>query len=303
MALGYVCMNRQLRQLDEPLRCNRTIQKKTWESEGLERASEVSLQNVCDLVEILKWNVEQDIQFYRCSSMLFTWNSEYDLRELPDWSEISSKLVEAGRIVRENDMRFSFHPAQWCALASPTESTRENAAEDLNNHAAWMDAMGLPQTPEYPINIHVGGYYGDKEATAERWIENWKKLDTGARRRLTIENDDGVNEWSVSELVETIGEYVPVTFDYHHHSFSGEISYRDAFELAKETWPCRPVTHYSEPACLWGSDKNPVSHSHIVSDMPRWLAEESDVMLEAGSKEGAIFWIRKHRPDLTRINS
>lgn len=302
MALGYACMNRTLRDRTKSIRCNRNMQQATFEDRGLDYASELALENVRDLVRILKWNISHEISFYRCTSHLFPWNSEYSLSELPDWPEISYHLNTAGELITEHDIRFSFHPSHYVKLASDSPDTLSRAIEDLNNHGAWMDVIGLPQTPEYPINIHVGGVYGDKEKTAQRLRDNLELVDSSVRDRLTLENDDRAGGWSISELVREFGDLVPITFDYHHHQFSSELPYRRGFELARETWPCRPVTHYSEPARLWETDQNPVAHSEVVQDLPEWLVRDSDVMLEAGEKERSIFWIRKHRPDLTRIN-
>jgi len=87
--LGYACMNLTLREHDPPLRCNRGMQQKTWESRGLDYASELAVQNFSDLREILRWNVDHDIYFYRCTSELVPWNSQFELTDLPDYDEIA----------------------------------------------------------------------------------------------------------------------------------------------------------------------------------------------------------------------
>lgn len=286
--VGYACMNLTLREESPSVRCNRDMQKKTWESEGLRKASRLALQNTRDLVKILTWNISQDIYFYRCTSDFFPWNSEYELQELPNWTKIQENLQLAGDIIKQHDIRFSFHPSYWCKMASKSEETLLRAVEDLNNHGKWLDSMGLPQTNEYPINIHIGGVYGDKEETAQRFRNNLDLLDGGARRRLTVENDDSVNGWSVDDLVSSVGDLVPVTFDYHHHQFSSEVPRREAFENTLPTWDCTPVTHYSEPRCLWGSDSKPQAHSDHISEIPTWLLDRSDVMVEAKKKDKAI---------------
>lgn len=287
--LGYPCMNRTLR---PEYRCNRTIQQKTWESQGIDRAAELVEQNTRDLLRILTWNINHDIGFYRCTSMMVPWHSEYRLHDLPNWDRVSANLEEAGRVVRRADLRFSFHPSHWVAISSPSEDTAENALVGLHNHARWMDAMGLPQTDRYPINIHVGGTYDDKSTTARRFHERLDRADAGVRDRLVVENDDRPNGWTTTELVENFGDRIPVTFDYHHHGLSSTVPYRVAFDRASETWDHRPVTHYSEPARLWGEDQRPQAHSEWVAQIPSWLLRESDVMIEAGAKERAIEELR-----------
>jgi UV DNA damage endonuclease len=116
---------------------------------------------------------------------------------------------------------------------------------------------------------------------------------------LTVENDDEASLWSVPELVEEVGDEVgvPVVFDYHHHSFTDRgLTYREGFRQAASTWgDVRPATHYSEPARLHGEpDAKPQTHSEYVADLPNWLREQSDVMIEAGAKERAVLRLREN---------
>lgn len=294
--LGYACMNLTLRENDPPLRCNRGMRKKTWESRGLHYASELAVQNFSDLYEILRWNVDHGIYFYRCTSELVPWNSQFKLTELPDYEEIARIAADCGRVIRDNDMRFTFHPDHWCKLASESVETVENSIRDLEVHGSWLDLLGLPRTPYYSINVHIGAHYNDKEATAARFRNAVDSLSPAARQRLTVENDDKEGLWSVPELVTAVAEPlgVPVVFDYHHHQFTSRgLTYREAFELAAQTWgDVRPVAHYSEPARLYGQDARPQAHAEYVSSVPDWLLDGADVMLEAKSKERALLRYR-----------
>jgi UV DNA damage endonuclease len=67
-----------------------------------------------------------------------------------------------------------------------------------------MDLMGLPQSTEYPINIHLGGAYGDKESSMIRFCENFKSLSESAKKRLIVENDDKASMFSVKDLYEGV---------------------------------------------------------------------------------------------------
>ncbi|SFK69455.1 UV-damage endonuclease [Halogranum rubrum] len=296
MVLGYACMNHTLRERETPLRCNRGMQRKTWQSKGLPYASDLTLKNFRDLREILAWNRDNDISFYRCTSDLVPWHSQYDLEELPDYDEIRDVARECGEFVVDNGMRLTFHPDHWCKLASESEETVENSLRTLENHGEWLDLLGLDRSPYYAINVHIGAHYGDKAATAERFRAAVERLSPAARERLTVENDDTESCWSVPELVAEVSDPldVPTTFDYHHHQFTDRgLSYRDAFDRAKVTWPVRPISHYSEPQRLHdGTDARPQAHSEYVADVPAWLTDESDVMLEAGAKERALLALR-----------
>jgi UV DNA damage endonuclease len=293
--LGYPCLNHTLRDRDPPLRCNRDMQKKTFEERGPAYASELALQNFRDLQAILQWNADNGIEFYRCTSTLVPWNSQFDLRELPDYEEIRTIAEACGETIREEGMRLTFHPDYWCRLASDSADTRSNSKQAVEYHADWLDLMELDRSPYYGINVHVGATYGDKSATASRFRAAIDDLSAGARSRLTVENDDNEGLWSVPELVDVLqGTGVPVVFDYHHHTFTDRgLTYREGFERAAETWgEIRPATHYSEPARLHGADARPQAHAEFVSQVPGWLCERSDVMIEANGKERAVFRAR-----------
>jgi UV DNA damage endonuclease len=195
-------------------------------------------------------------------------------------------------------MRLTFHPDHWCKLASTDPETVERAVTAVEYHADWLDLLGLDRSPYYGINVHIGATYGDKAATAERFREVVERLSPGARARLTVENDDTEGLWSVPELVGAVGDLVPVVFDYHHHTFTDRrLTYREAFDLARSTWgDVRPATHYSEPARLHDDpDSRPQAHADHVADLPDWLREASDVMVEAGAKERAVLRVREER--------
>lgn len=299
MMLGYPGLNRTLRDRDPPLRCNRDMRKATWDERGLAYASELACKNIDHLHAILQWNRAHQILFYRCSSTLVPWNSQFDLQELPDYEQFTDQAQQCGDLITAAGMRLTFHPDYWCKLASGSADTRDRARRAIEYHAEWLDAMGLPASPYCGINVHIGATYGDKAATAERFCEMVRQLSPLARARLTVENDDKEGLWSVPELVDSVSDEVgvPVVFDYHHHSFTDlGYTYREAFDLAASTWDeVRPVAHYSEPARLRDPDAKPQAHAEYVADLPDWLQARADVMIEAGAKERAVQRLRNQR--------
>jgi len=93
----------------------------------------LAAQNFTDLRAILAWNLDHDIRFYRCSSTLVPWNSQFDVADLPNFERIRSVARECGRLVRSNDMRLTFHPSRWCKLASESEDTVSRSVESVMN--------------------------------------------------------------------------------------------------------------------------------------------------------------------------
>ena len=77
--LGYACINMGFSSLPKSQRIttNRTMIRRTFDERGIEYASELALQNLRDLRTILEWNLKNDIYFYRLSSDIIPWASEY----------------------------------------------------------------------------------------------------------------------------------------------------------------------------------------------------------------------------------
>lgn len=86
--------------------------------------------------------------------------------------------------------------------------------------AQIFDLMGFEPSHWNKINIHVGGVYGDKKSTIDRFAANFRRLSPNLRARLTLENDDTPSGYSISDLLplhEATG--IPLVFDFHHYKF------------------------------------------------------------------------------------
>ena len=298
---GYAALNRTLR--DENVRTNRGMRESTFEDRGLVYAGELAEQNCRGLRRIIEWNIDHDIYFYRISSDLIPWYSQYELNELPNSETVLELLGEIGNLAEKHDLRLTFHPDHFVKLASPTESVVENSVRDLECHGTLMDAMGLSRTPYNSINIHIGAHYSDKAATAERFCDVVESLSPAVSERLTVENDDKESLWSVPELVDSVYDEVgiPVVYDELHHQFSDRgLSYQEALEAAGETWPddVRPVIHYSEPRRLHEADSSvsPRNHSDFIQGPIQLFGNQVDVMIEAKMKEQALLQYRERHP-------
>ena len=293
MKIGYACINMTLQKAGG-ITTNRSMRQKTFNERGLDYCSELALQNVKDLVNIIKWNNEMRIEQFRMSSDIFPWMAYYQLDELPDYEEISDYLYMAGDEAG-GKQRLTFHPSHFNALGSPNPVVIDKTINELNKHSQIMDIMGLSVTPYNKINIHIAGAYGDKQATLNRWIDNYYKLDYNTQQRLTVENDDKENMYSVKELYKGISEQcgVPIVFDYYHHKFcTGGLTEQEALELAAKTWPkgIVPCTHYSESRRKEKLDESikAQAHSDLIKDTIQTYGLDIDVVVEAKHKELAV---------------
>ena len=278
------------------------MREATFESRGLPYAGELAEQNIRGLRRIIDWNLDHDITFYRISSDLIPWHSQYALADLPNSATVFDLLADIGELADEHDLRLTFHPSHFVKLASPTQSVVDNAVVDLECHGELMDAMGLSRSPYNSINIHIGAHYSDKQATAARFCEVVESLPAAVRSRLTVENDDKQSLWSVRELVESVYDEIeiPVVYDELHHQFSDRgLTYREALELAAGTWPdgVRPIIHYSESRRLHEADAtvDPRNHADYIAGPIQLFGDTVDVMIEAKMKEQAVLRYRTQR--------
>ena len=294
MNLGYACINSTLSAQKPKVTTNRSMIKKTFEERGVDYAGELSMLNVADLSTILEWNVDNGIKFFRLSSELFPWASEYKFTDLPQYQNISKLLSIAGEFAKKNELRITSHPGPFNVLVSPREHVVENTITDLRIHGEMFDMLGLSRTPFNKINIHCNGVYGDKISAMDRFCKNFERLPKSVQTRLTVENDDKASMYSVLDLMyihNRIG--IPIVFDYHHHKFcTGDLSEQEALELAISTWPdgIKPVVHYSESKSLHESDDKIKlqAHSDYIHKLPNLYDNDVDVMVEAKAKELSI---------------
>ena len=291
--LGYACVNMTLtnrpKKLGGRVTTSRTARKSTWQpTRNLHLLGERTLLNANDLLHYLKWNNEHNIKLFRLGSELFPWHDQYELHELPQFNEISAKLIECGEYARKHNMRITTHPGPFNVLGSPNLEVVERTIVSLERHSETFDLMGFEPSYENKINIHVGGSYGgDFEGTAKRWIAGWHRLSDNCKARLVLENDDKPSMWSTRMLYDYFYKEIgiPITFDYHHHTFHPD-------ELSEQD--IRQCCHYSESRAKEFKDPKirAQAHSDYIRDEIRTYGHELDIVIEAKAKELALLEYR-----------
>lgn len=269
------------------------------------------------LDKLLDYLVTQDIHFYRMSSDLAPYLTHPDLPQFhQQLEEAAEELAALGAKARTHAIRLSFHPSQYILLNAADEEIARKSIQDLHAQAALLDAMGLPA--ESVVVTHVGGVYGDKAASLQRFIERYRTLQDPACRRLVIENDDksyGIRD--CAQIHDATG--IPIVFDYLHYRNHNpdDTPLDEAIALALDSWPTgvRPKFHFSSPRTEMreverkdaATGKRTTSyqpplnsqHSDFVnpfefSDFARALPLERpvDIMLEAKAKNLALLRLR-----------
>lgn len=289
--LGYACINTKLRK--QNIFAGRTCRKDKFTKQGLHFVGELGLQNLRDLFQIVQWNEQNGIKFYRIGSDIFPWSSEYEYHDLPQYETVKMLCKAIGDYVTKHNQRLTFHPGPFNILGSNKPEVVHRTMVDLRHHSEIFDLMGFEPSTYNKINIHVGAAYKDKYAVLNQWCENYVKLDNNTKKRITLENDDKPSLYTVSDLYEhtyrTVG--VPIVFDYHHHlCYPGELSCKESLELALSTWDksITPVVHYSSCRQIEDPKAKKQAHADYLYEYIDTYGHEVDVMLETKAKEVSL---------------
>jgi UV DNA damage endonuclease len=294
--LGYACICTELRKDD--IFASRTVRLATLQTKGLDYVKSLALQNLTDLLTILKWNKENGIYFMRLSSEMFPFASHLEHGYSLDFAD--AKLKEIGKYARDNNMRLTMHPGQYDVLSSPNETVISNTISDLTHHCDILDRMEMGV--DSVMIIHGGGVYNDKNKSLKRLEENFKKLPINVQHRLVLENCE--MSYCVEDLL-TISEslQIPIVLDFHHDDiYNSSQPIENYFDRVFAVWHARgikPKVHVSNsvPGISENDSKTlRRKHSDYISFLHKSLLTITfplDVMLECKMKEQAIFQLRK----------
>lgn len=295
---GYACLNTKLRDQNPPVFTSRTVRLTTFKTKGLSYIKSLAMQNLQDLLTILKWNKKNNIFLMRVSSEIFPFASHPDHKYSINFA--SNLLAEIGKYARDNGMRLTCHPGQYDILASPNKNVVRNTALDLNHHCDILDKMHMDK--DSVIVIHGGGVYGDKPSALARFAKNFKKLPKKTRDRIVLENCE--KNYTIEDLLPVCEKLkIPLVIDFHHDSIntsskSADYYFKRVFAIWKERG-IKPKVHVSN-SCN-GITKNcsataRAKHSDYITVLHKPLLKikfDIDVMLEAKMKEVALLRLRK----------
>ena len=293
MRYGLCCISLILQDRDPPVKF-KTMTYKRFSSlpreEALSTLGDRILNNLEVTNEIIKYCAEKNY-VYRVSSDIFpliTYDeANVSLEDLPNHDLIQDEFDNISQTISTTDVRVSCHPSEFNSLSSLTERVVEKTITELNFYSSFFDRIGLPADRRSPMNLHVHNNNGTREEISRRFYENFRKLDENCQARLTIENDDKLNCWSVKELVEIFHPItrIPICFDYlHHKCHPNNLPEQDAINMCWETWQTKPLFHYSESR----PGNNPRAHCDIPTEPFNTYGLEFDIDMEVKMKDIAI---------------
>lgn len=297
MKVGYACINMSL-----DCRSSRTFRLKNYSEERLLETIE---NNLNCLSRILQFNFDNNLLFFRITSDLIPFASHPIMNF--DWQEyFKTKFKEIGDFIKKNSMRITMHPGQYTVLNSKNDKVVQNSIKELKYHVDVLELLGLDSTAK--VITHVGGVYGDKKSSINRFLQIYKTLSDNIKMHFIIENDDkSYNIKDCLKINENIG--IPIVFDsYHHFCYNQGESLEKAIELITKTWKKSdgiPIVHYSSEH----PNKGKYSHADEIDlkNFSEFLKITKkfnfDLMLEIKNKEKSALLALKHLINDHRFNN
>jgi len=191
-------------------------------------------------------SLNENLRMVRLSSDILpvytepTWSWFYRQSDVRSYAE--RFFGEVGSLARKNSVRLSFHPGQFCVLASADPDIVNRSIEEFEYHADMARWMGFGQRyQDFKINVHISGRAGPEGIRSAL-----KRLTPEARNCTTIENEE--MSWGLDSTLELAGDLALVLDIHHHWIREGEYIHPndDRVKRVIDSWRgVRPVCHYS----------------------------------------------------------
>jgi UV DNA damage endonuclease len=289
--LGLCCISLKLKEQNIG---HQTMTFKRFNSLPREEALTILGDRILNNLETTRKTIEfcgENNYTYRVSSDIFpliTYDeANVSLEDLPNHYEIQEEFDNIEQTIKTTNVRVSAHPSEFNSLASLCDRVVEKTITELNFYSSFFDRIGLPANTNSPLNFHVHNNNGSREEIANRFYQNFKRLDENCQARISIENDDKLNCWSVKELVEIFHPItnIPICFDYlHHKCHPNGLTEYEAINMCYNTWQTLPQFHYSESA----PGNNPRKHADYATQPINTYGLEFDLDFEIKQKDLAI---------------
>lgn len=191
-------------------------------------------------------SLEPHLRMVRLSSDLLplytepSWSYFWRLSDVRAYCE--KHFAEVGILARSCNVRLSFHPGQFCVLASDNGDVVERSIDEFEYHADMTRWMGYGQSfQDFKINVHISGRKGPQGIR-----DVYGRLSPEARNCLTLENEEYTH--GIDDCL-ALRDLVPTVLDIHHHWIrEGEyidVS-SDRVKAVIDSWRgVRPTLHYS----------------------------------------------------------
>ena len=232
-----------------------------------------NMQSAANLVEYVG-RLEPGLRMVRLGSNQLPMYTQPDFRyfwQQPDIKlELERGFAQVGKLARQWDVRVSFHPGQFCVLASDSEDIVNRSIEEFEYHVDMVRWMGFGRKfQDFKCNVHISGRQGPEGI--KRVLP---RLSPEARNCITIENDEMSHGLDASL---ELSKDVALVLDIHHHWVrTGEYieATDDRVLRVIDSWRgIRPALHYS------------VSREDILVDHDPNVRPDMETLLSQGYKK------------------
>jgi len=289
--LGYVAISLTLDEINHYQTITWTRLQTLEKREQEKKLNQIINHNLDFLETILKYNVQNEIFFYRLSHNMIPL-STYPGYSYDYITPYQNQWKRIGSFIKKNHLRVDIHPNQYCVLNSTNSKVVEQTIQELNVCYQIYKSLGISGK----VILHVGSSMPNKEEALARFRVVFYKLPEEIRKMILLENDDKIyTAKDVLELCEELN--IPMVLDYHHYLCNhGTEKIEKLFPRIFETWKDEefpPKIHFSSPK----SKKERRSHSTYISyfGFQKFLSVivsyegKVDVMLECKGKDEALF--------------
>ena len=178
--------------------------------------------------------------------------------------ELECGFRRIGDHARERDVKLSFHPGQFCVLASDNDDIVERSIDEFEYHVNMARWMGYgEQFQDFKCNVHISGREGYQGI-----IDVLPRLSPEARNIITIENDEMCHGLDASLMLK---DHVALVLDIHHHWIRDEEYIQandDRIKRIIDSWRgVRPALHYSYSRDEWLPEPSLLESNHQHGDM------------------------------------
>ncbi len=283
--LGYACISKTL-DITSSHTITYTNYEKTRNKE--EKLIEITNKNLNNLEEILKYNIKNNIHFYRMSSKIIPLATHPNIK-LNMLNISKEKLEYIGNIIKENNLRVDIHLDEYCVL----NSTNPNIVSSTINIIKFYKNMLKTMNIESYMILHIGSSAFGIEKSITRFINNFKKLDEESKKMIILENDDKVFKIEdVLKICKILN--IPMVLDYHHYKCNKVEPLEENIKEIINTWENKtPKMHLSSKK----NNKEFRSHHDYINindfiELTNILKTQNkniDIMIEAKQKDMALF--------------
>ena len=288
--LGYVCIQNTVN-----ISYTHTITYSNYlklsKEKGEKKIDSFIKKNLQNLLLILKYNVQNQVYFFRFSHNLIPLATHesvkfnYIIPYIKEWEKI-------GIYIKNNQLRIDVHPDHFCVLNSIHENVIKQSINTLEFIYQIYQAMHI----EGLAILHIGSGSPNKEVAIKRFYETWKNIPIHIQKMIILENDDKTfTALEVLEICETLN--IPMVFDYHHHICNpGKVKLETILKRILDTWKNTsiiPKMHFSSPK----SKKEIRAHHQLIDahtfisfiDLLKSYQTDVDIMLECKGKDESLF--------------